>query len=114
LETARTIRKEEETRRYLPELTKLAKDQQAFLLYCIRNNPLEAYTPGFIAALKEIEPSLAAPQLDKLRTLTSKIDILIRQAGLQDAFVKSTNILAEPMPQTPEAKPLEPNYQSFA
>jgi hypothetical protein len=95
LEADRREKKRLETERYLPELIKTAKQQQVFVLYYIRNNPTSPHTTAFISAIKETESSLAVPDLGKLRALTSKIDVLIREAGLRDEFVKSTNVLAD-------------------
>jgi hypothetical protein len=95
VEAERSKRRQLEAQEQLPDLLKTAKQQQTFLRYYVTNNPVTPYTVGFIGALKQCETILAAPEVDKLRASNSKIDVLIREAGLQDEFVKSMGVLAE-------------------
>jgi len=108
LEADRQEKRRAETERYLPEVITAAKQQQVFVLYYIRNNPTSPHTTAFISVLKETESNLAAPDLDKLRALTSKVDVLIRQAGLRDEFVKSTNVLDDKSARNSD-KPVDSN-----
>jgi hypothetical protein len=95
LEAARIKQKQEEAARYLPELINIAKQQQAFIRYQITNNPTALYTGTFIQSLESLDTALAAPDLERLRTLTSKVDVSIREVHLQDEFIKSKNILSQ-------------------
>jgi hypothetical protein len=98
LEAARSEQKRLEAARYLPELTKTARQQQAFIRYYITNNPTASSTGAFIPLLDTFEQNLKAPDLEKLRALTSKVDIAIREASLQEDFVQSKNILVDQTP----------------
>ena len=104
LEASRSKSKADEAARYLPELIKTAKQQQAFIRYFVTNNPTAAQTATFIPLLKDFSSNLAAPELEKLKSLTSKIDVSIRQAGLQTEFVRSRDVLVDQI----AAKPNEP------
>jgi hypothetical protein len=95
LEEARSEQKRVEAARYLPELIKTAKQQQAFIRYYITNNPTAQATSTFIPLLDEFDQDLKSPNLEKLTALTSKVDISIREASLQDDFVKSKNVLVD-------------------
>jgi hypothetical protein len=95
LEAARNKQKQEEAARYLPELVNTAKQQQGFIRYYITNNPTAKYTTAFIALHKELGLNIAAPGLDKLKALTSKVEVSIREAGLQSDYVKSKNLIAD-------------------
>ena len=101
LEVARSKLKQEDAARYLPELIRTAKQQQAFIRYHITNNPTAPYTGTFIQWLDDLETSFATPDLEKLKVLTSKIDVSLREARLQDDFVKSKNLLAQVRPNQP-------------
>jgi hypothetical protein len=101
IEAARSEKRRLEAEHYLPELTKMTKQQQAFIRFFITNNPTSPNTETFISLLAEIDVTLATPDVEKLRALTSKVDVSIRQAGLQDDFYKSTIVLNNQTPQSP-------------
>ncbi|MES2030595.1 MAG: hypothetical protein V4477_15560 [Pseudomonadota bacterium] len=102
LEAARSEQKRMEAARYLPELTKTAKQQQAFIRYYITNNPTAQSTSAFIPLLDAFDQNLKSPDLEKLKALTSKVDVSIREASLQDDFVKSKNVLVDQAAQPTE------------
>ncbi len=111
LEAARSEQKRVEAARYLPELIKTAKQQQAFIRYYITNNPTAQATSIFIPLLDEFDQNLKLPDLEKLTALTSKVDISIREASLQDDFVKSKNVLVDQvqLPKDQQDQPKSPD-----
>lgn len=102
LSADRIHKKKMEAAQYLPELIKTATQQQTYIRDYITNNPTAPNTITFISLLNELESNLIAPDLEKMMSLTGKVDVSIRQAGLQDDFVKATNKLVyraiEPLP----------------
>lgn len=104
LEAERSKQKREDAARYLPELIRTAGQQQAFIRYYITNNPTASYTGAFIHLLDDLDTNVAAPDLGKLTALTSKVDVAIREAHLQDDFVTSKNVLGR---SGPADKPID-------
>jgi hypothetical protein len=107
LEAARTKQKQDYVERYLPELIKTAKQQQGFIRYYITNNPTSKHTGAFIALHKELGLDIAAADFDKLKALTSKAEVSIREAGLQSDYVKSKNLIADQSVPSSTDKALE-------
>ena len=107
LETARNIQKREEAARYLPELVRVAKQQQAYIRYYITNNTTAQYTATFIQLLDDLDTAITSPDLEKLKALTSRVDVSIREAHLQDDFVQSRNVLAQSPPNSGSARPAD-------
>jgi hypothetical protein len=68
LEAARSERKRIDDARYLPELIKTARQQQAFVRYYITNNPTAQSTSTFIPLLDEFDQNITTPDLEKLKT----------------------------------------------
>ena len=108
LEDKRLKQQQADAEHYLPELVKIAKQEEAFIRYYVTNNPTARQTNTFIPLIKEIVAGLAAPDLGKLRDLTSKVEVIIREAGLADDFAKSKNLLtdlSQPRPNDASSQP---------
>ena len=86
---------------YLSDAIRRGEQERDFILDYIGENPLADATPAFAGYLKELNPALQRADLNQLQPLVEKVDLAIREAGLEPAFVAAQK---EP-PKAPEAKP---------
>jgi hypothetical protein len=92
-ESGRGEMKRAQTNAYLADLIKMAKQQREFIQYYVTNNPTSPQTRILLPHIKRLAAAVAAPELQTMRTLTTQIDLDIREGGLGDEFLKSKNLL---------------------
>jgi hypothetical protein len=64
--------------------------------------------------LDDLDTTIISPDLEKLKTLTSKVDVSIREAHLLDDLVQSKNVLAQSPPNSGPSRPADqPNDWSI-
>jgi hypothetical protein len=97
-EQARGEKKREEANVYLAELLKTATQQKDFVRYYVTNHPTEPATIKLLPVIKKLEAAIAAPDLEPMRTLTSGVEVAIREAGLSDEYLRSRNLFAQGEP----------------
>jgi hypothetical protein len=99
--------------RYLSDAIRLAQAQRAFLGDYVSNNSLAPEAATLAPLIKEIDPALERPSLERLKPLTDQIDNAIREANLDDAFGKWLMAMPpKPNPQPPSPTPLPPTKQN--
>ena len=72
---------------YLGDAIRRGEQQRDFILAYIGENPLADVTPAFAAYVKELNPALQRADLSQLQPLIEKVDLAIREANLEAAFV---------------------------
>ena len=87
---------------YLGDALRHGEQQRAFILDFIGKNPLSDATPGFAVLVKQLNPALVRADLNELQPLVDKIDLAIREANLENAFIATQKV--SPPPAT---KPME-------
>ena len=85
---------------YLSDAIRRGEQERDFILDYIGKNPLADATPAFAGYVKELNPALQRADLNQLQPLVEKVDLAIREAGLEPAFVAAQK---EP-PKGSEAK----------
>ena len=63
--------------------------ERDFILDYIGKNPLADATPALAALVKQLNPALQRAELNQLQPMVDKIDVAIREANLESAFVSS-------------------------
>jgi len=97
-EQARGEKKREEANVYLAELLKTATQQKDFIRYYVTNHPTDPSTIKLLPIIKKLETAIAAPDLEPMRTLTSEVEVAIREAGLSDEYLRSKNVVGDNAP----------------
>jgi hypothetical protein len=72
---------------YLGDAVRRGEQERDFLLDYIGKNPLADVTHGFADYVKELNPALQRADLNQLQPLVDKVDVAIREANLEAAFV---------------------------
>jgi hypothetical protein len=92
----------------LGEAIRRAEQERDFILDYISKNPLADVTPAFAGYVKELKPALQNATLDQLQPLVDKVDLAIREANLEGAFIaaqKDKSNSPQTTPDTPGSKP---------
>ena len=72
---------------YLGDAIRRGEQQRDFILDYIGKNPLADVTPAFAGYVKELNPALQRADLNQLQPLIEKVDLAIREANLEAAFI---------------------------
>ena len=89
----------------LSDAIRRGEQERDFILDYIGKNPLADATPAFAGCVKELNPALQRADLNQLQPLVEKVDLAIREAGLEPAFVAAQK---EPL-KAPEAGAATPS-----
>ena len=72
---------------YLLDAIRRGQQERDFILDYIGKNPLADATPALAALVKQLNPALQRADLNQLQPLVDKIDVAIREANLESAFI---------------------------
>jgi hypothetical protein len=72
---------------YLGDAIHRGEQDRDFILDYIGKNPLADATPALATLVKQLNPALQRADLNQLQPLVDKIDLAIREANLETAFV---------------------------
>jgi hypothetical protein len=72
---------------YLLDAIHRGQNEHDFILDYIGKNPLADATPVLAALVKPLDPALQRADLNQLQPLVDKIDVAIREANLESAFI---------------------------
>ena len=72
---------------YLLDAIRRGENERDFILDYIGKNPLADATPALAALFKQLDPALQRADLNQLQPLVDKIDVAIREANLESAFI---------------------------
>ena len=72
---------------YLGDAIRRGEQQRDFILDYVGKNPLADVTPAFAGYVKQLNSALQQADLDQLQPLVDKVDVAIREAGLESAFI---------------------------
>ena len=72
---------------YLLDAIHRGQKERDFVLDYIGKNPLADPTPTLAALVKQLNPALQSADLNQLQPLVDKIDVAIREANLESAFI---------------------------
>ena len=72
---------------YLGDAIRRGERERDFILDYIGKNPLADATPALATLVKQLNPALQRADLDQLQPLVDKIDLAIREAHLEAAFI---------------------------
>jgi TonB family protein len=72
---------------FLVDAIHRGEQERDFILEYIGNNPLAEVTPAFAAYVKKLNPALQQADLTELQPLVDKVDLAIREANLEPAFI---------------------------
>ncbi len=75
--------------KYLGDAIRRGEQERDFILDYIGKNPLADVTPTFAAFVKQLNPALQRADLNQLQPLVDKVDVAIREANLESAFIAS-------------------------
>jgi hypothetical protein len=76
---------------YLGDAIRRGDQERDFIHAYIGENPLADVTPAFAEYFKQLKSALVEPRLDQLQPLVDKVDVAIREAGLEPAFIAEQN-----------------------
>jgi len=96
---------------YLLDAIHRGQKERDFILDYIGKNPLADATPALAALVKQLNPALQRADLNQLQPLVDKIDVAIREANLESAFIaaqKEVNNSPEKKIVTPTVIPNTP------
>ena len=78
--------------KYLGEAMTLAQKQKRFMLDFVGKNPASPASIKLVPLIKQVDIAMGVPELSRMQSLTSTIDIAVREAGLRDAYNESANL----------------------
>ena len=98
---------------YLLDAIHRGEKERDFILDYIGKNPLADATPALAALVKQLNPALQRADLNELQPLVDKLDVAIREANLESAFIAAQKEVnnspekktAPTAPMTPSAPP---------
>ena len=76
---------------YLLDAIHRGQKERDFVIDYIGKNPLADATPGLAVLVKQLNPALQTADLNQLQPLVDKIDVAIREANLESAFIAAQN-----------------------
>jgi hypothetical protein len=82
---------------YLGDAIRRGEQERDFILDYIGKNPLADVTPAFASYVKELNPALQKANLGQLEPLVDKVDLAIREASLEAAFIASQKEAPKPV-----------------
>ena len=102
----RVEERKQEAARELADIVRHAQSQGDFLKGYLTKNPLAEDAGKFVEfIIRQLGPALDRPDLDQLRSLTDKVDLAIREAKLNQAFLDFQSAVKSPEALKPNEAP---------